>query len=344
MLAAYNAAGITSVSDRDQGDTGIQLYQELKDRGALTCRVFLTYHVNANQPFEQVEAQVRHAADHPLHAYDNMLWLRGIKIYLDGGMLTGSAYMLQPWGASKMYAITDPRYRGLLYVEPEQLYQVACAVISHGLQLTAHCQGDGAVTNLVNAYERVNEDLPVRPTRPCVSHSSFMSLEAINKMQRVGVIADLQPAWLYLDGATLEKQFGDARMNYFIPFKTLFEKGIIVGGGSDHMQKVGRRRSINPYDPFLGMWIALVRQPRWTDKPLHPEQCISREQAIRLYTINGAYITFQEKEKGSLEKGKLADFIVIDRDILTCPIDEVKDIEVLQTYLGGVAVFDAAKR
>jgi predicted amidohydrolase YtcJ len=87
------------------------------------------------------------------------------------------------------------------------------------------------------------------------------------------------------------------------------------------------------------MWIALTRQPRWTDRPLHPEQRISREQALRLYTMNNAYITFAEKQKGSLEPGKLADFIVIDRDFLSCPVDQIKDIKVEETWLGGRRVF-----
>ncbi|MGH7201246.1 MAG: amidohydrolase family protein, partial [Planctomycetaceae bacterium] len=147
--------------------------------------------------------------------------------------------------------------------------------------------------------------------------------------------ADLQPAWLWLDGATLLKQFGEERLRYFQPYKTLAEHGVIVGGGSDHMQKIGSRRSVNPYNPFLGMWIALAREPRWMDGPLHAEERLTREQAIRLYTINNAYLTFEEEEKGSLEHDKLADFVVLKTDILTCPVEEVKDIEVQRTYLGG---------
>src|SRR5258708_4676528 len=123
-----------------------------------------------------------------------------------------------------------------------------------------------------------------------------------------------------------------------LSYKSLFESGVIVGGGSDHMQKIGSLRSINPYNPFLGMWITLTRQPRWTDQPLHPEQRISREQAIRLYTINNAYLTFEEKEKGSLEKGKLAHLIVLDRDILSCPEDDVRKIPGERTHLGGRVV------
>ena len=87
------------------------------------------------------------------------------------------------------------------------------------------------------------------------------------------------------------------------------------------------------------MWITLVRQPRGSEAPLHPEQHLTREQAIRLYTINNAFLTFEEAQKGSLEPGKLADFIVLDRDILTCPVEEVKDIEVEATYLGGARVY-----
>jgi hypothetical protein len=157
-------------------------------------------------------------------------------------------------------------------------------------------------------------------------------------MKELGVVADLQPPWLWLDGATLRKQFGDERLAYFHPYKTLFEEGVIVGGGSDHMQKIGGFRSINPYNPFLGMWITLTRQLRWADRPLHSEQAIDRQQAIKLYTINNAYLTFEEKEKGSIEKGKLADLIVLDRDILTIPVDDVKNIRVERTYLGGKLV------
>ena len=127
---------------------------------------------------------------------------------------------------------------------------------------------------------------------------------------RLGIVADLQPAWLERDGATLLKQFGDDRLEYFQPYKTLFDQGVTVGGGSDHMQKIGGMRAINPYNPFFGMWIALTCQPRWTDQVLHPEQRITREQALRLYTINNAYMTFEEKNNGSIEKGKLADLVV----------------------------------
>jgi len=342
LLAAYNAVGITAVSDRGGEDGTIAVYQRLKERRELTCRIFLSYFVNAQKPMEQIEAAIRKAARSPLHEYNNLLWLRGIKVYLDGGMLTGSAYMREPWGVSKIYSISDPTYRGLRFIPPDRLEKIARLALENGLQPTAHTVGDGAVHALIDAYEAVNKDLPVRELRPCISHSNFMSAEAIEKMRALGIVADLQPAWIYLDGVTLLKHFGEQRLSWFQPYRTLFDRGVIVGGGSDHMQKLDSLHSINPYNPFLGMWIALARQPRWGDgSPFHPEQCITREEAIRLYTINCAYLTFEEKEKGSLESGKLADFIVLDRDMLTCPVSEVKDIQVRETWLGGKRVYQA---
>ncbi len=340
LLADYNSVGITSISERDLSDAGVDLYRRLRDSNQLNCRVYVMYSVDAQLPLDQIRARMLSAAHSPLHNYNTMLWVRGIKTYMDGGMLTGSAYMLQPWGVSKVYSITDPNYRGMRYIEAGKVYQIAKFALEHDLQFTAHSVGDGAVQAMVDAYSEINNDFPVRAARPCITHSNFMTPEAISKIRDLGIVLDLQPDWLWLDGATLEKQFGDKRLTWFQPYKTLFDDGIVVGGGSDHMQKIGSFRSINPYNPFLGMWIALTRQPRWTTHPLHPEQRISREQAIRLYTINNAFLTFSEKDKGSIEKGKLADFVVLDRDILHCPTDEIRQIQVEQTWLGGKLLYE----
>jgi predicted amidohydrolase YtcJ len=339
MMQGYNEAGITGIVDRGAGDSQLALYQQLKDRGELTCRVFAYYGVDSQAPIAEVEARIAKAAKNPLHAYNNLLWMKGIKIFLDGGMLTGSAYMRQPWGVSKIYSITDPQYRGVLFVQPEPLYQIARSALAHDFQLSAHTVGDGAVHALLDAYERVNREFPVRAKRPCISHCNFMSAEAVATMKRLGVVADIQPVWLFLDGATLRAHFGDERLTWFQPLHTLFEQGVMVGGGSDHMQKIEVRRSINSYDPFLAMWTTISRQPRWTDRPLHLEQRLSRQEAIRFYTINNAYLTFEEKEKGSLERGKLADFILLDKDILTCPEEAIKNIQVTETWLGGKRVY-----
>ena len=340
LLQDYNSVGITSIVQRSAGESDVTMFQTLKDQGKLTCRTFLCWGVSPDGEWSKVAEQIQKAADHPAHAYDNLLWLRGVKVFLDGGMLTGSAWMQKPWGVSSIYSITDPEYRGVLNIQPERMYEVAKYCLERDLQITAHSVGDGAVKALVETYERVNNDFPVRDKRPCITHCNFMSEESILKMKALGIVADIQPIWLHLDGRTLLKQFGEERTSFFQPYKTLFEQGVVVGGGSDHMQRIGSLRSVNPYNPFLGLWTTLTRQPRWSDSPLHPEQIITREQALRFYTINNAWLTFEEKEKGSLEPGKLADLIVIDRDILTCPVEEVRGITVEQTWLGGKVVYE----
>ena len=339
LVADYNANGITSIADRNASLDNIAAYQMLHDSGRLNVRVFLNFAVDGQASPEQIRKQIDQAAAHPLHAASNRLWLRGIKLFLDGGMLTGSAYMREPWGESKVYSITDPSYRGMRYIASDKLLDAVRYAMRNNLQPTAHSVGDGAVHALVEAYERVNQEFPVRDHRPCITHCNFMSPEAVEKMAKYGIVADLQPTWLERDGATLVKQFGYARLSYFQPYKALEQAGVMVGGGSDHMQKVGSMRSINPYNPFYGMWVMLARLPRWTTQVLHPEQRVSRAQALRFYTIQNAFLTFEEKEKGSLEPGKLADFAVLDRDLLTCPEAAVRNIQTVETWLGGQKVY-----
>lgn len=342
LFADYNRVGLTSIADRNASAAAVALYEDLLRGDELSVRVFVSHAVDAQQPLEDIEATIAKLARHPRHRRHPMLWLRGVKFFMDGGMLTGSAYMREPWGVSEVYSITDPAYRGLRFVPPGKAYAIARLALTHGLQPTAHAVGDGAVHALIDAYAEINDEFRVREMRPCITHANFMTPEAIEAMAEVGIVADLQPAWLERDGKTLLKQFGRARLRYFQPYKSLRQAGVTVGGGSDHMQKVGGLRSINPYNPFFGMWVALRRQPRWTDAVLHAEERLSREEAIRLYTGGSAYIVFGEDEKGALEAGKLADLIVLDRDILTCPVDEVRDIGVVRTYLGGRLVYSAA--
>jgi predicted amidohydrolase YtcJ len=340
LFKDYNSVGITSVIDRSASDSAINRYQKLHEAGAMTVRMGISRHVDNLGPLDKILAEIRRTAEHPLRKGGPRLRIVGIKAFLDGGMLTGSAYMRQPWGVSKIYAIDDPGYKGVLFIPRDRLVPMVRAAVESGIQFTAHSVGDGAVHALLDAYEEVNKSTPVAPTRPCVTHSNFMSREAIEKAARLGAVVDIQPAWLYLDTRTLAAQFGDDRLRYFQPLHSLFEAGVTAGGGSDHMQKIGSLRSINPYNPFLGMWVAITRRAKGYEGRLHPEEALTRAQAIRFYTINNARLLFLEDRIGSLEEGKQADFVVIDRDLLTCPEDEIRGARALTTYLDGKRVFE----
>jgi len=336
LFADYNAAGLTSVCERDASPEEIELYRQMRARGELTVRVSLSCHMDSAGALERILAEIRKVSEQPLFKErDDWLRIVGVKTYLDGGMLTGSAYMRQPWGVSRIYGISDPDYRGVLFIPKERLVPMVRAAVACGLQFTAHTVGDGAVQALLDAYAAVDAELPVRKTRPCISHSNFMSVEAVQQAARLGVMLDLQPAWLYLDAHTLAKHFGYERLRYFQPLRSLFAAGVIAGGGSDHMQKIGSLRSINPYNPFLGMATAITRQGKHYAGQLHPEEALTREQAIRFYTINNARLLGCDDKLGSLEPGKLADLIVLDTDLLTCPEERLAATQVLRTYVGG---------
>ncbi len=343
LFKDYNSVGITAVCERDVYPEQVNIYQAVRDQGP-AMRVALSYHVTSEGEWAKVRDSIQAVAQHPLFKnHDPRLRIIGVKTYLDGGMLTGSAYMRDPWGVSAMYGITDPAYRGVRFIPQERLEQMVRCAVENGLQFTAHSVGDGAVQALLDAYEMVNKDLPVRGVRPCVSHSNFMSREAVERAALLGVMLDIQPAWLYLDTRTLVKQFGYDRLRYFQPLRSIFEAGAVAGGGSDHMQKIGSLRSNNPYNPFLGMATAVTRQGRWYDGPLHPEEALSREQVLRFYTINSARILFLDSVAGSLEPGKFADLVVVDRNLLTCPEDQIAGTQVLRTYFEGKPVYTSER-
>ncbi|MBI4327828.1 MAG: amidohydrolase [Chloroflexi bacterium] len=339
LFRDYNSVGLTTVADRNASLDAIERYQRMRRQGDLTVRLALSQAIATLGPLEKIQEDSRAVAKSPLCQGDDMLRIIGIKTFLDGGMLTGSAYLREPWGVSDIYAITDPAYRGVLFIPKERLLPIVRTTVECGLQFTAHSVGDGAVHALLEVYEEINRQTPVKKTRPCITHSNFMSREAVDKLAQLGVVVDIQPAWLYLDTRTLVKQFGYERLRYFQPLRSIFESGGIAGGGSDHMQKIGSLRAINPYNPFLGMWVAITRQAKWHEGRLHPEEALTREQAIRFYTSNNAYLLFQEDHIGSLEPGKLADFIVVNIDLLTCPVGEIKNAQVLTTFLNGKLVF-----
>jgi predicted amidohydrolase YtcJ len=341
LFRDYNSVGLTTIGDRDSSPATVARYVKLHQQGTLSVRIAALLDFSSSGPLEDIEQAIRKAAEHPQYKDKNgPVRVIGVKTYLDGGMLTGSAYMLQPWGVSKIYSITDPAYRGVLFIPRERLLPMVRTAVECDLQFSAHTVGDGAVQALLDVYEEVNKTRPIRDSRPCISHSNFMSPESVERYARLGVCPDMQPAWLYLDTRTLVQHFGYDRLRWFQPLRSLFEAGAIAGGGSDHMQKIGSLRSNNPYDPLLGIWTTITRRARWYEGQFHPEESLSREQAIRFYTWNNAYLLRMESQVGSLEPGKCADLIVLDRDLLTCPVDDIRAAQVLATYLDGRPVFE----
>lgn len=336
----YNSVGLTTVADRDSSFGQTALYDELRQKGDLTVRMRVSMSIPAMSLWPASAKAIDEVIQSPLAKPDNNLQIIGTKVYLDGGMLTGSSWMLEPWGISEAYGISDPQYRGVQKIPADRLKQLVEKVTAAGLQFTAHSVGDAAVKLLVDTYEEVDAKHSVRAARASVTHCNFMQPESIAKAARLGVCVDLQPIWLHMDGRTLTGHFGNERMKSFQPLRACFDQKVMVGGGSDHMQKIGSFRSVNPYNPWLGMWTAITRKARKLDLPVHAENAITREEALRLYTTNNAYLLKLEKETGSIEKGKLADLILVDRNPLECPIDDLPQTQVLKTWLGGKVVFE----
>ena len=127
-------------------------------------------------------------------------------------------------------------------------------------------------------------------------------------------------------------------MRHFIPLKSLVNAGVIFAGGSDHMVGWDKNTAINAYNPFLGMWIAITRKTM-QGGVIHPEERLTRQEALKMYTVWAAYLQHAANDRGSIETGKLADFIVVDRDYLTCPEDEIRAIAPVMTIVGGRIVY-----
>jgi predicted amidohydrolase YtcJ len=343
LLAMYNSRGLTSIADRDAGRGQLDAYLALRDKGELTVRVNVARDFN---PYGTRDEVVKRFEDlpgkdgkgGPTGVGDEWVHIGPIKMFLDGGMTNGTAYMRQPWPKCDAYQITEDNYRGLLLIPQEQLRIVVAEAVKNKWQVTAHVAGEAGVDELLDAYEFVNRTHPVKGLRLCLTHANFTSQRNLERCRDLGVCADVQPVWLYKDGTTLLKVLGKERMRWFHPYKSWLEY-TTIGGGSDHMIKLDPLEATNPWDPWLGLATTLTRTTeRGTE--LGRSECLTREQAVRFYTINNAYLNREEKEKGSLEVGKLADLVVIDRDVLTCPAKDVAKTKVLFTVVGGKVVYE----
>lgn len=340
MHQSYNRVGITSTIDRGQDAQGFRVYQELKRKGGMTVRSVVTYRISGQGTPAQARAEIERL---PFVTGWGDDWLRvgSLKIVMDGGILIGTAYLREPYGDNTdVYGYHDPDYRGVLAVPRENVFEIARAANEHGWQMTAHVTGGGSLDVLLDAYEATDREHSIRDRRFTVTHGNFPNQQAIARAKKLGVVFDCQPMWYHLDAPVIRDVLGSKRTDDFLPLRSLLDAGVVVAGGSDHMIRFDPRTSTNPYHPFFGMWMAITRQTV-AGSVINPEQRVTREQALRMWTINGAYLSFDEKSKGSIEPGKLADMIVISKDILSCPEDEIKMIEVLLTVVDGKEVHRA---
>jgi predicted amidohydrolase YtcJ len=327
MLKRYAAAGLTSVGDRGVSPEAFALYNILKKQNRLPVRVVMTGRLQLNQ----IEG-----SDWVTNKGDEWLKFGSFKVGLDGGMNAGTAYMGEPYGSygAQLFGISDPANRGNINFTHDALLTIMRTARDKGWQLSAHSQGGGAVDALLTVFEILNKEKPIGPSRSHLIHASFQSPESIARARKIGALVDVQPVWLHFDGVSLGKVMSKDAMRYFIPLKSLVDAGITIAGGSDHMVGWDKNTAINAYNPFLGMWIAVTRKTA-QGEVIHPEERLSREQALRMYTEWAAYMQHSEKDRGSIETGKLADLVIIDRDYLTCPENEIRNIEPVMTIAGG---------
>ncbi len=339
MQRRYNEAGLTSTIDRSEQAEGFRAYQELWRAGEMTVRTYVTYMVpNPAGPIERVREGIERIPAVTGFGDD---WLRmgSLKVVLDGGILIGTAYMREPYGEhTEVYGYKDPDYRGVLSVPRGNLFEIVRLANRLGWQMTAHNTGGGATDLLLEAYEAADREQPIRDRRFTLTHANFLNRQAIERAKKLGVVVDMQPAWMHLDGDAIAKVLGPQRIRDFQPYREALEAGLVVAGGSDHMIKFDSRDAINPYNPFFGMWMVVTRKTT-SGAVLSPDQRISREQALRMWTLNAAYLSFDEKKKGSIEPGKLADLVVLSKDLLTCPEDEIRSIEAEGTMVDGKWVY-----
>ncbi len=335
MLHRYNRYGITSLCSGTGDFESYKMYRQLGEEGKLTTRICQNILLQAGADIDTLEYVTG----------DGNEWARigALKVFLDGGILTGTAYLREPWGdrARSIFGVRDPAYRGVVNLSEEELLAIVTAANENNWKFTAHSTGGGGVDLLLDVYEKVDEIKPIADRRFSIIHGNFFTEMAIQRMSELGVYADMQAAWFYKDADAMKLILGNERIGTFHPYRSLLDAGVTVNGGSDHMVKWDADASINPYNPFLAMW-SMVTRTTERNTVINPEQAITREEALRMYTINNAYASFEESLKGSIEPGKLADLAILSHDLLDCPADQIREIRAETTMVGGKIVYTSA--
>jgi predicted amidohydrolase YtcJ len=321
-LAEARKFGVTSIQDMaySNGERDIKTYAELNRRGELTSRMNCVAYIT------NWKSLARSGIQAPFG--DEMIRIGFLKAFIDGSLGSSTALFFQPYDS-------DSTTRGLPMdvVTDGRLEQWMTSADSARLQLRIHAIGDSANSLLLDIFERIVKKNPQWDRRFRIEHAQHIHPKDFQRFAKLGVIASVQPYHAIDDGRWAIKRIGDERCKTTYPFRTFLDTGVKMCFGSDW--------TVAPLNPILGIYAAVTRRTTDGANPngWYPEQKISVKEAIECYTIHNAYAAFEEKEKGSISVGKLADFVVLSDDILSIDPVKIENVRVEMTVLGGKLVY-----
>lgn len=329
ILAAQKqlvAWGITSYGDAGVDRDAFTAYQELLKEGRLPLRVAMMINCLVRSGSMYLKDLVD--AGFKAGFGNDRLRILGAKMFCDGSMSGWTAALYEPYANA-------PAERGIIVFGASELHQAIIEAHKAGLRPIIHAIGDRAIDITLDGIEKALNEYPAADHRIRIEHCNQPTEQAIDRMKRLGVMPGSSVGFIYELGPAHVVGLGEKRMKYYMPHKTYLEKGIIAAGNSDW-----NVTSANIAKQLYGV----VTRKGYDGQVIGAHQALPIMEALKLYTINAAYASFEEKIKGSIEIGKLADFTVLDRDILTIPSDELKDFEVDMTIVGGEVVYRKGTR
>ena len=254
------------------------------------------------------------------------LYMHSVKLYIDGALGSRGAALLTDYS-------DDAGNSGLLFMPPEELEAMVDKALGCGFQVGIHAIGDRGNRVALDALEASISRHPDNPGRHRVEHAQILTAADIPRFARLGIIAAMQPTHATSDMYWAEKRLGAERVQYAYAWRSLLDSGAHLALGSDF--------PVEQVNPMLGIHAAVTRQDikGWPEGGWYPQQVLTREEAVRGFTLDAAYAGFMEKSVGSLEPGKRADFIVLDKDVMQIDAAEIPSIRVLQTWLDGELVW-----